>query len=327
MPFGKFRKPAISRNNTKTKPLRVRSLERVSLSSPSLKASMTVEAAIVLPLFIFFMAEILYVFDMIRLQSRFLQALHETGTVMSEYAFYTEYALDDVASIADSATGTDSTSSALESLLGDASGLSGYGVSLVLSETYVQSSAEDYLGTEYLNNTCLDGGAASVSYLQSQIMVNNDIIDLVADYRVKPFLSIFGLDSFSMQSRYYGHAWTGYSIGSESSQTSTDDDNDGQIVYITPTGSVYHLSEDCTYLKPSTRTISASEVDSARSSDGSKYYPCEVCNPTKTGTLVITEDGNRYHSSASCSAIKRTVIEVLLSQVEDTMNCCSKCGG
>ena len=327
MPFGTYRKPAVSRNRIRTKPLRARSPRRVSLPSSSLKASMTVEAAIVLPLFIFFMAEILYVFEMIRLQSGFLQALHETGTVMSEYAFYTEYALDDVASVIDSATGTDTVSSALEDLLGEESGLLGYGISLVLSETYVKSSVEDYLGETYLDNTCLDGGASSISYLQSQIMVEDDIIDLVADYRVKPFLSVFGLDSFSMQSRYYGHAWTGYSIGSESSQTSEDEEEDGQIVYITPTGSVYHLSEDCTYLKPSTQTISASEVDSARSSDGSKYYPCEVCNPTKTGTVVITSDGNRYHSSASCSAIKRTVIEVQLSQVEDTMKCCSKCGG
>ena len=328
MPFGKYKKHCICRVRLNTKPLRVRSPERVSPPPPSLKASMTVEAAIVLPLFIFFLAEILYVFDMLRLQSRFIQALHETGTVMSEYAFYTEYALDDVASAAGSVTGSDTISSALESLLGDESGLLGFGISLVLSETYVKSSVEDYLGTEYMDNTCLEGGASSVSYLQSDIMTDSDIIDLVADYMVKPFLPLFGLDSFSMQSRYYGHAWTGYQIGSETSSSSTDEEEeDGQIVYITPTGSVYHLSEDCTYLKPSIMTISASEVDSARSSDGSKYYPCEVCNPTKTGTLVITTDGNRYHSSASCSAISRTVIEVLLSQVEDTMNACSKCGG
>lgn len=332
MLFGAKRK-TVSKGRDKTiddtEPFRGKLSERASLPSSGihrLRAGMTVEAALVLPLFIFFMAQLLYIFGMIRLQSRFLQALHETGTQMAEYAFYTEYAVSDIISSAAGLTGSDTIGS-LETLLEEESALTSLGVSLVLSETYVRSSVEEYLGEEYMDNSCLSGGASSVSYLQSQILVSDDIIDIVADYRIAPFMSMFGLDGFSVQTRYYGHAWTGYTIG-ETAEASDDAESEGEtIVYITATGSVYHLSADCTYLKPSTILISAAEVDSARNSEGSKYYACEICNPTKTGTLVITEDGNRYHSSTSCSALKRTVIEVYLSQVEDSMNCCSKCGG
>ena len=312
-----------------TEPLPARRTKR---ASPSLRASMTVEAALVLPIFIFFMAQLLYIFDMVRLQSRFLMALHETGTQMAEYAFYTEYAVSDVLSAVVELGGDDSLS-ALESELMEMveeesviSSLTGYGVSLLLSETYVSSSVTKYLGEEYLDNSCLSGGAASVSYLQSQIMVSGDIIDLVADYRISPFLSWFGVDGFSMQSRYYGHAWTGYTIGDVSDGTEDEEDDETQMVYITPTGKVYHLSESCTYLKPSIQYIDASEVDQARNSSGARYYACETCKPVKSGTLVITEDGNRYHSSASCSALKRTIITVPLSEVEGSMQSCSKCG-
>lgn len=285
-----------------------------------IQASMTVEASLVLPLFIFFMAEILYIFEMIRLQSGMIQALHETGTAMSEYAFYMEYAVDDLVSL----TGNEE-----ETILSEedwADDITSYGISFLLSETYVKNSVEDYLGTKYLNHTCLKGGASSISYLQSQILTDDDVIDLVADYQISPFLSVFGLNSFSMQSRYYGHAWTGYTISS-SDEGDNDENEEEEIVYITSQGSVYHTNKNCTYLNPSVTTIDASLLDTIRSSDGSIYYACEVCHPSKTGTVVITEDGNRYHSSASCSSIKRTILSVPLSSVEDSMRCCSKCSG
>ena len=300
-------------------PLRARTAKR---ASPSLRAGMTIEAALVLPLFIFFAAQILYIFEMIRLQSRFLMALHETGTMMAEYAFYAEYAVSDLLTAESESEDTSELTGLLENET-EISSLAGYGLSLILSETYVKDAVTEYLGQEYLDNTCLSGGADSVSYLRSQIMVSDDVIDLIADYRISPFLTIFDPEGFSVQTRYYGHAWTGYTIGDTQEESGEDEE---QIVYITPTGSVYHLTDSCTYLKPSISLIDASEIDSARNSSGGRYYACETCEPAKTGTLVITEDGNRYHSSASCSALKRTVIEVPLSEVEGIMNCCSKCG-
>lgn len=309
----------IKANHNQGKPLRAVSAERVSHRASFLSGSMTVEASLVLPLFLFFMAEILSIFDMIRLQSRFLQALHETGTQMSEYAFYTRYA---VPGQRQKGTGEGED---MESFLEGEEGLSGAGISLILSETWVRSSVEHYLGTDYLNHTCLAGGAPSVSYLQSQIMNGTDRIDVVADYRIRPFLPMFGLSGFCSQSRYYGHAWTGYEIGEEEGTSENEDPE--EMVYITRTGSVYHRNRSCTYLKPSTRLVAGSRIGNLRSRDGSKYYACEVCHPSRLGNVVIADYGNRYHSSSSCSSIHRDVTEVPLSQVEDTMRPCSKCGG
>lgn len=321
---------------TEPKPLRAVLIERVSLRiSCGYHASMTVEASLVLPLFIFFMAEILSIFDMIRLQSRFIQALHETGTQMSEYAFYVRNVPSDLMELAEQIRGGGGAGQGTDT--GDAEGQSeektdeiisetaGFGISLVLSEYGVRRSVEEYMGTDYLDNSCLEGGAASVSYLRSGILRENDVIDLVADYRVKPLLPLFGLEGFSMQSRYYGHAWTGYEVSDDNPDN--EEENNEEIVFITRTGSVYHRNRSCTYLKPQIYQVSAASLDRLRSSDGAKYYACENCRPSRTGTVVVAKYGNRYHRSSSCTSIHRDITEVKLSQVQDTMRPCSKCGG
>ena len=55
-----------------------------------LSASMTVEAAAVLPLFLFLMANLLYLTEMVRVQSAAEAALYETAAALAEYAFYLE---------------------------------------------------------------------------------------------------------------------------------------------------------------------------------------------------------------------------------------------
>ncbi len=297
------------RHGAHKKPLRNAEPGRVWFPGPALPAGMTVEASLALPIFLFFMAEILYIFDMIRLQSSMLAALHETGTAVSEYAFYARYGLEHR---------TEETEETDRSL-------GGLG-SFVLSETYVRSSVASYLGEGWLSSTCLSGGAGGISYLQSSILGEDDLVDIVADYRIKPFLPMFGLGTFRTQARFYGHAWVGYAPkeGGSSEENGTSDET---MVYVTPSGVVYHRDQSCTYLKPSVRTVSAAELAAVRSRDGSKYYPCERCRPEGGSTAVITRDGNRYHSSADCSAIQRDITAVPLSEAEKTRRACSKCGG
>lgn len=311
-------KKKIKHSNYKTKPLRDASVRRALFPAFVLRASMTVEAALVLPLFIFFMAEILYVFEMIRLESSMLSALHETGTQVSEYAYYLRYGSDALGEI----LGTQEETAGYSENDGTGQAIS----SFVISETYIRSKVEKHLGRSLLNNSCLQGGASGISYLNSSVLNGDDIVDITADYRIKPFLPLFGLQNMSAQARYYGHAWVGYSRGSTGENGSKEED-DRAIVYIARTGIVYHKDRNCTYLKPSIRSVQADQLDQERSNDGSKYYACERCKPAKNGTVVIAEEGNRYHSSASCTAIWHDVESISLSEAEKTRRACSKCGG
>ncbi len=318
-----FWKKAIKKTTSKGKALRTgKNTKRVLLPFPpksETDGSMTVEAAMVVPVFLFFIMNVLFIFDMIRLQSNMLAALHETGTQISEYAYYYRYGLSDILNIQ---AGDDT----YQGETGADFGIAEAAASFVLSETYVKEKVTDHLGAGYLDKTCLSGGADSISYAQSQILAGGDNVDLIADYRVRPFIRIPGVDDFSMQNRFYSHAWVGYDIGAEPEDHDKEDDDD-PTVYYTASGTVYHCDRGCTYLNPSIRTVNASELDSLRNKGGAKYYPCESCHPSSTGTVLITSEGNRYHSSSTCPGIKRTVYEAKLSEVKGKMPACSKCGG
>ncbi|MBO5565062.1 MAG: hypothetical protein J5935_05550 [Lachnospiraceae bacterium] len=293
------------RHSIKKRPLRGKEILTGLLSG-----SMTVEAALVIPLCLFFFVNILYSIEMIRLESNLSTALHQAGNRIAYYAYFYEYAPEGVAGAVD--------------VLGSAGDLGNAVASVALSETYVRGKVNKALGEAYLNHTCLRGGSGSISYLRSRILAENDIVQLVADYRAGPLIPLIAYDAVSLQSRYYGHAWVGYSIGGTEEMSTEEEDE--ETVFITESGRVYHRERSCTYLMPSLHGIAASDIAAARNESGAKYYPCESCHPAKTGTLLITNEGNRYHRSKDCSAIKRTVREVKLSSVVNRMPPCSKCG-
>lgn len=278
---------------------------RTSLSS--LPGSMTVEAALVLPLFIYFFCNILFLLDIIRLQSAMLAAVRETGTKICEAAYF-----------------LDKGDSLLADTGIDLSGIPDGITSLVLSETYVRSEVTGYLGSEYLEESPLRGD--SISFLESGLLKGDDLVQIVADYCIQPFVPFVAPETFVMQTRFVGHAWTGYNLSGVGG-SDTEEDPEDPTVYITPAGEVYHTSADCTYLRPHVRQTTASEIADRRANDGSRYYACESCHPSRTGTLYYTTDGNRYHASASCHKIQHDIVEAHRSEVEGARRPCSKCSG
>ena len=306
------------RNKRQTITKTLRAAGRTGRTWTAAEASITLEAAIALPLFLFFVVTVMSVLDMIRLESNMLAALHQTGSRMAWYGFYYRYGLSDLLDL-------EAGDSTYDGEIGaDLSELGGMAVSVVLSELYVRGQVEDQLGCGYLDHTCLEGGSGGISYLRSSILAGDDCIDLVADYRAKPFFPFPGLASISLESRFYGHAWVGYDVGAG---LPDHDKEDGETAYVTPNGTVYHRTRECTYLKPRLQTVSAAGLISARNDSGGRYYPCEFCTPPPAASYIITPEGNRYHCSAECRGLRRTVIELPLEEARKRYPPCSKCGG
>ncbi len=143
---------------------------------------------------------------------------------------------------------------------------------------------------------------------------------ITADYEIKPFLISLPIGTVHFRDEFYGHAWVGYEgneggIGQEES-----------YVYVTETGSRYHLSADCTYLRIPVRAVTDQQLLGERNEHGGKYRACERCRPGKKGVFYIAEQGNRYHGASDCSALKRTVHLIPLSQAGNYTPC-SKCAG
>lgn len=184
--------------------------------------------------------------------------------------------------------------------------------SIGLSLGYAKTNAKKDLGEIYPQKD---------DWVMSKILQGDEIIDLVVIYDVNPPIGIIGYDTQRMFNRIRTRAWTGYD-----NAANTDSASDEEIVYVAETGTVYHRSRVCTYLKLSIATISASAVDDERNVEKSKYYPCESCGNKSSATLYITNYGNRYHTSLTCSKLKRTISAVPISQVGDK-GACSRCGG
>lgn len=274
--------------------------KRISFfSSFHCKAGMTAEAAIALPLFLFFMMNILLIFDMLRLHGNITAAMHQAGNKMA-FSGYAYKIIED--------RGTELT---------DEIG------SVIMAQGYARGRVISLLGKDYLDNTCLVSGAAGLHFMRSSVMKENDVIDLIASYKVGPFVKIIGFPDFSMENRYYARAWTGYDVESGQGFTSEGD----PVVFVTDTGVVYHVVRSCSYLCPSIEIISYFMKDDIRNEQGEKYYACEKCGEKGIqAVLYVTSQGNRYHNSLRCSSLKRTIYAVHLSETEGKGRC-SKCGG
>lgn len=257
---------------------------------------MTLEAAFALPFFLFAVLNILFAVNMIGVQSRMNAALHQVGNRMAFSGYVYEHTLGNT--LPDSLAG------------------------VALTEGYARGQVINYVGRSYLERSCVKGGAEGISFVGSSVMGAGDVIDLKISYRVKPFVDLMGFDGFVMSQRYYGKAWTGYSGTGEGDGWNDED----PMVYITKTGSVYHINRDCTYLNPKIESVSVESVSGRRNASGAKYAPCGSCGAGAGGNEVyITNYGSSYHKLLNCPGLKRTIYTVPLSEVGGRRRC-SKCG-
>ena len=146
-------------------------------------------------------------------------------------------------------------------------------------------------------------------------------VELPDLYLWNPPVSFIPLSPVILSETVRVHAWTGYS-GDEGEQR-----GEQEMVYITQTGSVYHLDPGCSYLTLSIENVSQSELSMRRNESGGKYYPCEKCirSGQEPSSVYITGSGDRYHSQITCSGLKRTVRMVEKSQLKG-WRACSRCG-
>lgn len=267
------------------------------------EGSMTVEAAIVLPLFLFFFLNLSCAMEMIRLHANLELALWEVGNRLTVYGT----AVSEGASI-----WQESSDEAGDTWWNELAGI-------VISYTYVKAQIIEYLGREYLEASPLAYGTDGLQFVESNIWETDDEFEIVLTYAVSPFSSVAGYRSFRMSNHYYGHIWNGYGLSLQGEEE--------EYVYITQHGTVYHLNRDCTHLSLSVRETSKQEALHSRNNQGERYGSCEkCCQEEQQETVFITETGECYHNNRNCSGLKRIVICIPISEAENYGRC-SRCAG
>lgn len=295
-------------NKTK-KDISSKSIKRICLFSA--KGSMTVEAAVVLPLFLLFFLVLSSSIEMIRLHGNLSMAMWNVG---NDIAFYG--ALPYELGIIDEEKVTSvSDKSLVEEIAYELS-------DLVVSYTYIKNRIIDYCGSEYLESSPLTYGTDGLQFIESDIFGEGDVIDITLTYDVSPVFDLGGKIHFRMANRYYAHLWTGYDVNEKKTKK-----EDSILVYVSDESEVYHMSTTCTYLKLSVRTVPYSEIGSMRNEDGEKYYPCLICGADTKDTVYICDEGNKYHSTRDCYTLIKKYRIMTLASVKGTHRPCSRCGG
>lgn len=238
------------------------------------KGSLTVEAAVVIPLTAGFLLTILFFFRVLLVQAAVEEAIVYTGRTVA-----VESCLTDTEEV----------------LFLSAEGLFKYAL----------SKDEDV-------NRYVTGGVLGVSLLGSQF--SGKEIVLQANYMVKLPIEFFGKKGIWLTSENCFVKWKG------DLHTGTSQE---EWVYITETGSVYHKSTSCRSLDLNIKEGKLTDVSLYRGASGQRYYPCDRCmeDSLEVGRVYFTDYGHLYHGKLSCSALKRSITKVLLSQVEGRRAC------
>lgn len=263
-----------------------------SVISISAEGGLTVEAALVIPIFLFAIMAVLSFVEMLRLQMNLDSAMQQCAKELATYG-YAQSTLSD--------ENTVDLPFPLEALF---------------SETYVRNRIISAVGSDYLDNSPLEGNL----YFTGSRIMEDDRIELRCVYYVMPFFSLSPEAGFLTGETAVVRAFTGYDNLTSASVETTE-----EYVYITEYGTAYHKDRGCPYLDLSVNKIFSENLENERNKDGSKYYACDICTGSGSGTVVyITDYGEKYHSDILCSGLRRTVESVPISQVGNRTPC-KKC--
>ncbi|MGN0243843.1 MAG: TadE/TadG family type IV pilus assembly protein [Lachnospiraceae bacterium] len=236
------------------------------------EGSLTVEAACVVPLFLFFFYAVWSIGSIVSLEGQIDHGVMQTAKTMSRWE------------------------------LQEKSMLLTRGVFL------------KYVDSEYLEHSQLRGGVAGISFLQSCYEKETSTILIQASYDIQIDVPLLGKWTFPCQHQVRQKIWNGYDYlnGAEEEE---------EYVYVTENESVYHTNRNCTHL-----ILSITEVPYT---EGKKRYrACERCIGKQEelhGEVFITNFGDAYHVSLSCSGLKRTVRRVKKSETGG-IGRCQRCG-
>lgn len=160
----------------------------------------------------------------------------------------------------------------------------------------------------------IDGIDVTKSFLD-----NSEYAELKVSYDLVSVIDEFGILRFPVTDTCVLHYWCGYEKGYIP--------DDGEYVYITRNSEVYHIDRECSHIKLDIIKTSGKQVGKLRNAGGAKYYRCEYCKAKKKDSvLYVTSEGDRYHNSLTCPALKRSVRSILKSDaVRKGLRPCGRC--
>ena len=253
--------------------------------------SLTVEASLVLPLFVMAIMVLIFFIQAIQIQVQIQKALFNQTVKTAGYSYYLSK--------------TEIPTEAEQ----------------FLEAEYIKLNIINELGTDFFKNDYIVNGKNGLILNLTNIS-DEGIIDIALQYRMQVPFDIFGVGKLNFVARGRCRTWDG--------KHSDITGYKGKMVYVTPNGEVYHESDKCTYIVKSVSNCNYHNIAEKRNLSGGIYYPCNVCAESKTpiGMQLVyyTNYGTRYHLEALCPNLNTNVFSMNEETAKKKYRPCSKCG-
>lgn len=262
---------------------------RVHPCASGFQASMTAEAAIALPLAIFFFLALLQPVSWLDRQRKVQTCTERIGEEISQYGLLMD-------------TDPEEENSGLPAFCTDAA-----------AALWIRGRVGQY--------------ADHVLVKQAEVYGENGDITFEVEYREDvPFYGRI-LGKQQRNAAVKRRTWIGLrgKLRENGTGLETDRDSDEEIVYVGAGMGRYHLFRDCHYISNEYQSVTQMEAEKG-GSYGKKRTPCAVCAGKENGSgiVYVTAAGEHYHFDKNCASMISYVREMPRGEAEH-MGLCSYC--
>lgn len=269
----------------------VQNRERTILNASSAKASLTVEAALVLPFFVLTLLSLSYLINIMALYTTLQIQLEETARKISSSSYIY---LD------------------LETSLPDSNIIS----SEIIHSLFMSQDIKKSCRTSHI-----EGGENGILFYHSKID-KADTADIVITYYISiPFISKLNLH-IPVAQRCHFKLFTG-------NHNTYDNTNNDSIVYMTAHGTVYHTNKYCSYLIKYAKILDKNSLFEYEAISHQKFSLCSACEKNfsaqNTSVIYISKTGSVYHYSRNCYYLTSHIYECYFKDIEKHYPLCLRC--
>jgi|GEM_PF-221835 len=280
------------------------------------RGSLTIEAALVLPVVVFVLLGVCYFFRILSLQTKVAETLNRVVEEITACADLGDRVPGLFSDEQDEAVLTSSEEEARQDILSNFNNSFGTIARHGLEIGLLNLLFDRYLPKGYLDDSPIVNGAKGLSFNGTLLTPGTEYLDARVSYTVHLWGLPPGMNEIELMQRCRRRYWRGYDTEKNEAQQTEE------VVYVTEYGEVYHTFRDCYNLNRNIKTIARTHVADARNENGGKYYACEFCIRNETPEYVyITTDGDRYHSRTECLALIRYIHQIKRSETNGRPLC------
>lgn len=276
------------------------SLGRAFLST-HLRGIITVEATLILPIYILVISSIIYLFNILYIQNTFQERMSEISREISS-----DYYLSCCLSSLDSKQ--KSTFYELSDTLDTVT-------SSFITASYIDNLFNNKDIQQLIKSGNIVDKSDGLSFNGTYIDTSTHDLFIHLSYKIKlPFLPW----SLSLPIKQYCklHLFYGRNITQNKGDTTT-------YVYCSRSGNIYHTNKYCSYLTKYTAVVPISKIPSLG------IIACYRCNypsySTNAKYVYLTMEGERYHYSLDCPTFTCNIYKVDYEQLPSYFRLCTRC--